>query len=200
MRIRSLFTVLASTVLMLSLNSAIEAASISFSGNLTGSAFEDTAGRCSPFITVNAFGAGNSNLLGLYQDVQSHCTKSLTTFNNGVFTLTSITNPVNSIFGAYSGTASVQGAVLAFSANLLIQGGTGQFAAASGSLNSQGTLDQAGNYTASFTGVVETAPEPASLFFGAFGLLVIAISCFKSAKGKCLCNEVEPGICVSQLH
>lgn len=200
MRIRSFFTVLVSAVLMLSVNSATKAASLSFSGNLTGTAFENPAGRCSPFITVNAFGAGTSNLLGSYQDVQSHCTTSLTTFNNGLFTLTSVTSPGNSIFGTYSGTASVQGAILAFSANLLIQGGSGQFAAASGSLNSQGTLDQAGNYTASFTGVVETAPEPASLPFGALGLLVIAISYFKSAKGKCLCDEVEPGVCTSQLH
>ncbi|MBV9678087.1 MAG: hypothetical protein JO185_17245 [Acidobacteriaceae bacterium] len=200
MRIRFLFTVLALTVFMLSVSSTTEAASISFSGNLTGVAFEDPAGRCSPLITVNAFGAGNSNLLGSYQDVQSHCTTSLTTFDNGVFTLTSVTSPGNSIFGAYSGTAAVQGAVLAFSASLLIQGGTGQFAAASGSLTSQGTLDQAGNYTASFAGVVETAPEPTSLSFGILGLLMVAISCFKSAKGIRLCNKVELGACTSQLH
>lgn len=182
MQIRSFYIVSALAVLILSVSSTTKAASISFSGNLTGVAFENPAGRCSPLITVSAFGAGTSNLLGAYQDVQSHCTTSLTTFDNGVFTLTSVTSPGNSIFGIYSGTASVQGAVLAFSANLLVQGGTGQFAAASGSLNSQGALDQAGNYTASFTGLVETAPEPASLSFGALGLLVIAAGRFRRGR------------------
>ncbi len=174
MPIKSLYTVLACAAFILSAANTVHAESVSFSGSLTGFASEDAAGRCSPFITVNAFGAGSSNLLGSFQDIQSHCTTSLTTFDNGVFTLTSVTNAGNSLFGSYSGTASVQGATLAFSANLSIGGGTGQFAAASGTLASQGILDQAGNYTASFAGVVETAPEPASISFGAFGLLMIA--------------------------
>ena len=172
MPIKIFHTVFACAILMLSAGKITYAASLTFSGSLTGAAFEDPTGRCSPFITVNAMATGNSNLLGSFQDTQSHCTTSLTTFDNGVFTLTSVQNPSNSIFGSYSGTASVQGTALAFSATLLIQGGTGQFIASSGSLLSQGSIDQAGNYTASFAGVVESAPEPASIALGAFGLLM----------------------------
>jgi hypothetical protein len=131
---------------------------------------------------VNAFAMGNANLLGPFQDVQSHCTTSLNTFDSGVFTLSSVQNPGNSIFGSYSGTASVQDMVLAFSATLLIQGGTGQFTAISGSLLSQGILDQAGNYTASLAGIVETVPEPASTALGALGTLMIAAEVRRRAR------------------
>lgn len=183
MPIRWLRSLFAFAVLLLSISQMTKAESLNFSGTVTGVAVEDPTGRCAPFITVNATGGGNSNLLGAFQSVQSHCTTSLTTFGNGVFTLTSLADPGTSLFGSYSGTASVQGTVLAYNANLIVQGGTGIFTAASGTLLSQGALGAAGVFNVSFNGVINTAPEPATMACGALGLLLLG-SYFRPRSGS----------------
>lgn len=158
-------------VALLSLSVSLKATSSNFSGSLTGRAFENPAGRCAPFITVDATGTGSSNVLGSFSDIQSHCTTSLSTFGNGLFTLSSLSQPADSLSGIYSGTASVgPGSVLDFSSILTIENGTGRFAGASGSLDSSGTLDQTGIFKASFNGLVAPAPEPATFCLFVFVL------------------------------
>lgn len=143
---------------------ATRASTLTFSGTIGGTATEDTSGRCAPFVTVNATGSGTSDLLGNFTDVQGHCTTGPTTFNAGLFTLTSQSAPNDSFFGSYSGTASfVSGGVLSVSAALNVLGGTGSFAGATGALTSTGTLQPSGAFAANFNGSLTTAPEPAIL-------------------------------------
>ena len=150
----------------------LPAASLNFSGSLTGTAIEDPAGRCAPFITVDAGGTGSSNVLGAFSDQQSHCTTGLSTFSSGIFTLSSLSQPADSLRGVYSGTASVApGNILDFSAVLTVQNGSGRFAGASGSLDSSGTLDSTGVFKASFDGLITPVPEP-----GGFPLPVLGLS------------------------
>lgn len=166
-------TVFAAAALLVSSGLSIQASTLAFSGTVNGTAVENPQGSCAPFITVNATGSGSSNLLGSFTDVQSHCTTSLTTFDNGVFTLTSQSTPGDSLFGIYAGTASVgSGGVLDFSALLSVNGGSGSFAGASGTLNSSGTLAATGAFTASFSGSVNPTPEPAT-FLPALGVLAL---------------------------
>lgn len=178
-KVVSLQTGMLLAVSLLFLTSSLQATSLNFSGNLTGTAIENPAGRCAPFITVDATGTGSSTVLGSFNDIQSHCTTSLSTFGNGLFTLASLSQPTDSLFGIYSGTASVgPGGVLDFSSILTINHGTGRFAGASGSLDSSGTLDGAGIFKASFNGLITPAPEPATFYLFGFGLTLTAYAYF----------------------
>ncbi len=175
-KILSFRTSIMLAVSLLSLSGGRNAASLSFSGSLTGTAAENPAGRCAPFITVNAAGTGSSNVLGAFSDTQSHCTTSFTTFSGGLFTLSLLLQPADSLSGIYSGTASLgPGNILDFLSILTINTGTGRFAGASGSLDSNGTLDQRGIFNASFNGLITTAPEPGT--FQSFVLVLTLSSC-----------------------
>lgn len=167
---RAVLLALLSTTIALTLQSA----PLIFSGTVAGTAGEDFSGRCAPLITVNAAGSGSSNLLGAFVDTQSHCDSSFTTFNNGLFTLTSQTSPTESLSGTYSGSALIgAGGALNFSAVLAVTGGSGQFTGASGTLISTGSLNPSGGFQASFSGQVETVPEPSTLLLLPLGSAAI---------------------------
>jgi len=160
-----------------SASGVLRAAPLLFSGSLSGFATESATGRCAPLITVNAVGSGTSNLLGNFFDTQSNCTTSLTSFGDGLFILTSIEQPANSIQGTYSGTVVVEPSqTLEITATLDVTGGSGQFAGATGTLESIGSLFPTGAYTATFSGTVNAAPEPSALLLLACGLVLCALA------------------------
>src|SRR5215471_12152410 len=136
------------------------AATINVSGTIMGTATVDLAGRCSPFPTVSATGTGFASGLGNVVDSQSHCTNGNFSFDQGVFNLSSTDAPANSLFGTYAGISSLQGGLLEFTATLLVSGGTGVFASASGTLQSSGSLNEnTGAFNAQVSGSVSTVPE-----------------------------------------
>ena len=153
-------------VLALSNRSNALASTINVSGSVTGTASVDLADRCAPFPTMSASGAGVATGLGNFVDTQSHCTNGNFSFNQGIFDLTSTDIPGSSLFGTYSGTASVQNGLLDFTSTLLVTGGTGLFSNDSGALLSSGVLDEnTGAFSASFSGAVGTVPEPSTGYF-----------------------------------
>jgi hypothetical protein len=149
----------------------IHAATIDFSGSIVGTASIALSGRCAPFPTVNAGGTGVASGLGNFVDLQSHCTTSGSSFDQGTFELISVAHPEDSLFGTYSGTASVQEGLLNFRSQLLVAGGTGVFADASGTVSSSRALNEnTGAFSASLSGSVTTAPEPAAIWLVSIGI------------------------------
>jgi hypothetical protein len=137
------------------------ASTINISGTVTGTASVDLAGRCAPFPTVSATGTGVASGLGNFADTQSHCTNGNFSFNQGIFDLVSTDSPSDSLFGTYTGTASLQNGLLDFTSTLLVTGGTGLFGNDSGTLVSSGVLNEnTGAFGASFSGSVGSVPEP----------------------------------------
>ena len=153
------------------------AATIDFSGSVAGAATVDFAGRCAPFPTVSAVGTGVATVLSDFSDMQSHCTTSGSTFSGGIFDLTSMQNPQDSVFGTYSGAASFAEGVLNIDATLLVTGGSGTLAGASGMLLSTGTLDETtGAFNATFAGTLSTVPEPSGAALIGIGLAALALA------------------------
>jgi hypothetical protein len=143
----------------------VHAATVNISGSVMGTASVDLVGRCAPFPTVSATGSGMATGLGNFVDSQSHCTNGNFSFNQGMFELTSTDTPGNSLFGTYTGTASLQNGLLDFTSTLLVTGGTGLFANESGTLLSSGALNEATSaFSASFSGSVGAVPEPSTSY------------------------------------
>ena len=160
--------------LLLVTASVVNASTIFISGSVMGTASVDMAGRCAPFPTVSATGTGSATGLGNFTDTQSHCTNNNFSFNQGIFDLVSTDTPGDSLFGIYSGTASLQGGLLDFTSTLLVTGGTGLFANDSGTLLSTGALNEnTGAFSASFSGSVAAVPEPSAIFLTAIGIVVL---------------------------
>jgi len=169
--LRRLFPAIA---LLLVSASIVNASTINISGSVMGTASTDLAGRCAPFPIVSATGTGLASGLGNFTDTQSHCTNPNFSFNQGMFDLVSTDTPGDSLFGIYSGTASVQGGLLDFTSTLSVTGGTGLFANDSGTLFSVGALNEnTGAFSASFSGSVTTVPEPSAIFLIATGIAVL---------------------------
>lgn len=167
------WSLLAIAILLVSA-SVVNASTINISGSVMGTASVDLAGRCAPFPTVSATGTGLASGLGNFTDTQSHCTNGSFSFNQGIFDLVSTDTPGDSLFGIYSGTASLQGGLLDFTSTLLVTGGTGLFANGSGTLFSTGALNEnTGAFSASFSGSVTTVPEPSAIFLTAIGIVVL---------------------------
>lgn len=160
--LRSLTAVLALMLMDVSIG---HASTIDISGSVMGTASVDLTGRCAPFPTVSASGTGVATGLGHFVDTQSHCTNGNFSFNKGIFDLVSTDTPGNSLFGTYSGTASLQNGLLEFTATLLVNGGTGLFSNDFGTLLSSGALNEnTGAFSASFSGSVGTVPEPSTVY------------------------------------
>jgi len=152
------------------------AATINVSGAVLGMATVDLAGRCAPFPTVSATGTGFASGLGNFFDSQSHCTNGNFAFDQGIFELTSTDTPENSLFGTYTGSSLLQGGLLGFTATLLVAGGTGVFASASGTLQSSGSLNEStGAFNAQFSGSVSTVPEPSAISLVSAGIAVVGL-------------------------
>ncbi len=152
-------------IYFLCMGAIAHAGPLSISGKLTGTASESLTGRCAPAITVSANASGTATVLGAFSDTQSHCDMSFTTFGDGLLALTSLTSPMTSLSGTYSGDATPgSGGVLDFSANLQVTHGSGIFAGFTGDLLTNGTLNAAGIYRASFSGTLTQTPEPGSLW------------------------------------
>jgi len=140
----------------------VHASTIDFVGSLTGKASIDSAGRCAPSPTVSTTGTGVSTPLGNFADVQSDCMTSESSFDQGVFDFTSISNPADSLLGTYFAVASSQDGLLDITSILLVTGGTGLFAGDFGAIFGIGTLDtETGILNESFSGELQTTvPEP----------------------------------------
>jgi hypothetical protein len=142
------------------------------------------SGRCGPGrSTVNiqpgpGTSTGTSNF-GNFSSTQSHCiTPPLpASFDSGIFTYDFESG--DTLFGIYDGAVSLTDTPGIFSTveNLLVQGGTGQFLNATGSITTMGTL-QFVNGNGVYSGVVNgrldipAVPEPATwaLMIAGFGL------------------------------
>jgi len=148
------------------------ASTIDFAGTVQGTASVDLAGRCAPSPTTNVNGTGFSDLLGGFADVQSDCMTSDSSIDDGIFYFTSLSNPADSLFGAYFAAASLQDGILDFTSILLINGGTGAFAGDFGAVFGVGTLDEGtGTFDETLSGQLETTvPEP-----GTMGLVVLPL-------------------------
>jgi len=147
------------------------ASTIDFVGRLTGAASIDTAARCAPFPTVSATGAGVGTLLGDFADVQSDCMTSESSFDQGTFDFTSVSNPEDSLFGTYFAVASSQDGLLDLTSILVVSGGTGLFTGDFGAIFGFGTLDvETGILSETFSGELQTTvPEP-----GTWTLIAVA--------------------------
>ena len=163
-------------VLMPFMGSVGNAATINISGNIMGTATVDLAGRCATFPTVSATGTGFASGIGNVVDSQSHCTNGNFAFDQGIFELTSTDTPENSLFGTYTGSSLLQGGLLGFTATLLVAGGTGVFASASGTLQSSGSLNEStGAFNAQFSGSVSTVPELSAISLVGVGIAVVGL-------------------------
>jgi len=147
------------------------ASTIDFAGSLTGAASIDSAGRCAPFPTVSATGTGVATPLGDFADVQSDCMTSESSFDQGEFDFTSISNPADSLFGTYFTVASSPDGLLDITSILVVTGGTGLFAGDFGAIFGLGTLDvTTGVLSETFSGELQTTvPEP-----GTWALIALA--------------------------
>ena len=152
------------------------AATINIFGTVLGMATVDLTGRCAPFPTVSATGTGLASGLGNFFDSQSHCTNGNFSFDQGMFTLTSIDTPENSLFGTYAGSSSLQDGLLGFTATLQVAGGTGAFGSVSGILQSSGSLNEStGAFNAQFSGSVSTVPEPSATSLVGAGIAIVGL-------------------------
>ncbi len=114
---------------------------------------------------------GNSTLMGLTADVQSHCIAmpldpnapppplgAQLPFFNGVATLTGANG--DKIFGTYSGTVTVTEQGLVIDGTLITNGGTGRFTGATGTGKAFGVQTFTGDSALTLTG---TLSSPGSL-------------------------------------
>ena len=148
------------------------ASTIDFAGSLTGAASISSAGRCAPFPIVSTTGTGVATPLGDFADVQSDCMTSESSFDQGVFDFTSISDPADSLFGTYFAVASSQDGLLDITSILLVTGGTGLFGGDFGAIFGIGTLDaKTGILNETFSGELQTTvPEPGTW-------VLIALAC-----------------------
>lgn len=146
------------------------------------------SGRCAPtyFNTVviapgNLNSTGSSNL-GAFTSTQSHCLVSAppTAFVDGIFTYAFADGA--SLFGTYTGSVGATGTAGLFDTmeNLLVAGGTGRFAGATGTITTAGQLrfvpgaggGTLGDYSGTVNGRLEvgSVPEP-----GAWATLIVGM-------------------------
>lgn len=148
-------------------------------------------GRCAPLNTVNiapgALSSTGSSNLGAFASTQSHCiagppnaSNPVRQITDGEFTYAFAQG--GSLFGTYSGTASLSNGVVAGIENLIVTGGTGRFLNATGAIVSSGTLTfglangvTVGIFNGTVTGVLNAPaiPEPATwaMMIAGFGIL-----------------------------
>jgi ABC-type cobalt transport system substrate-binding protein len=109
-------------------------------------------------IVIEVTGTGHATVLGSYTAQYQECFQPATgTVTSGSFTLTAANG--DKIFGTYAGQASPADDpyVVAFDDPGVINGGTGRFAAASGTVNQSGQANLAtGEYDAILTGTVSS--------------------------------------------
>lgn len=171
------------------------AATVAFSGSRANLNLLNPpgTGRCAPLNTVNiAPGAlsstGTSNF-GAFASTQSHCIPGAPTpitpvqpVSDGIFQYTF--DRGDTLFGTYTGTATLANGVITGIENFIVSGGTGRFADATGTFSTTGTLGFipnpggpgfVGSYNGTIAGILNlpAVPEPATwgLMIGGFALV-----------------------------
>ena len=163
------------------------ASTIDFDGTVTGAASIDSAGRCAPLPTVSITGTGAATPLGDFADVQSDCMTSESSFDQGTFDFTSVSNPEDSLFGTYFAVASSQDELLDITSILVVTGGTGLFAGDFGAIFGIGTLDlTTGTLNETLSGELQTTiPEPGTWALTALAFSVLWLLDRKRIWGSC---------------